>query len=176
MNVDSKLLKNLLEDTERLKSQLNDLEAYKEDFDEEEYNKIKQETLDHLIQNAKMIENMQTGKLGTVTEADEAKKRIAEVINENYNIKELMNTYLGQEVFYLRDNLKRVESNFALKKINIDTFQHSVSNLLAAIGKVTELNDHEKELNNSLKDKVIMNKYQKDEGLNKENIEQKIKK
>jgi len=176
VEVDKKLLNNVLEEMKRLNSQLKDLEEYKEDFEEEEYEKIKTDTLAQLIENAKLLEKMNSGDLKASNEADEAKKRIAETIVQHYNVKEILGTYLSKEVFYLRANLKQIKEQFRLNKISFEDYQHQLAQLLEAIGKVTELNEEEKTLNSSINDKSILSKMTLDEGVSKDSIESKIKK
>ena len=90
MDTNNKLIQNIVNDTKRLNSQLKDLEEFKADYDEEEYNNIKKDTLNQLLENTKIIDNMTKGNLSTNTELEDLKKRLAETINENYNVKELL--------------------------------------------------------------------------------------
>jgi len=174
MDTNNKLIQNIVNDTKRLNSQLKDLEEYKSDYEEEEYNKIKQETLDQLLENTKIIDNMTKGSLSTNTAIDDLKIKLAETINENYNVKELLKTFLSKEVFYLRENIKTLNNKLAINKISIEDYNVQVSQLLLAIAQNSELNDEDKALRDKLKQNVILNNYSKDDGLNKENIESKI--
>ncbi len=74
MNYDQKLVKNVLDDIERLNSQLNDLETYKNDFSSEEYEELKKESVEKLMYNKQLLEKMQAGDLTTTTALDNAKK------------------------------------------------------------------------------------------------------
>ncbi len=175
MNVDEKLLQNVLDEAKRLNSQLKDLEEYKADFEVSEYEQIKKDTLNQLIDNAKLIDNFSKGSIKTSNSIEEARKKIAETIAENYNVKNLMGTFLSSEVYYLRANLQNIISKYSIKRLSYEEFQVQVSELLLAIGKVTDLNDEEKKLNEQLKNKVLMEKYSKDEGFDSVNIESKLK-
>ena len=175
MNVDEKLLKNVLDEANRLNSQLNDLEIYKEDFEIEEYNQIKEDTFNQLVVNAKIIDNMSKGNLKTLSTVEEARKKITDMIVENYNVKQLMGTYLSGEVYYLRANLQKIISQYSIGKISSDDYQLQVGQLLAAIGKVSELNKEEQQLNDDLKDNVILSKYSKDVSIKSDKIESKLK-
>jgi hypothetical protein len=73
MNYDQKLIKNVQDEINRLTSQLGDIEQYKDELPEEEIREIKQETLNQLINNTKILEKMQSGDLTTKTAVDEAK-------------------------------------------------------------------------------------------------------
>lgn len=174
MDTNNKLIQNIVNDTKRLNSQLRDLEEFKADYDEEEYNNIKKDTLNQLLENTKIIDNMTKGNLSTNTELEDLKKRLAETINENYNVKELLKTYLSKEVYYLRENIKTLNNKLSIHKISNEDYQVQVSQLLLAIGQTTELNDEEKALRDKLKQNVILNNYSKDDGLNKESLENKI--
>ena len=74
MNHDEKLVKNVVDEMERLNSQLKDLETYKSDFSNEEYENLKIESVDKLIFNKQLLEKMQTGDLTTTTALENAKK------------------------------------------------------------------------------------------------------
>jgi hypothetical protein len=72
-NYDEKLIKNVADEIERLKNQLNDLEVYKDELSAEEIDGIKKETLEQLIANTKMLEKMKSGDLTTKTELEDAR-------------------------------------------------------------------------------------------------------
>lgn len=106
MDVDKKLLENVINEAKRLSSQLKDLEEYKNEIDEIEYNSLKNDTLNQIIANSQLLEKLNNGGLKASSEADNAKLKLAELIVENYNVKEILGTYLSKEVVYLRANLK----------------------------------------------------------------------
>ena len=174
--VDDKLITNIIDETKRLESQLKDLEEYKTDYEAEEYEQIKSETLSQLVENAKLLSKFTSGDLKTTSVGEEARKKIAETISENYNLKDLLNTFLSSEVYYLRHNLKKVINQYSIGKISFEDYQHSIAELLALISKNSELNEEEIKLNEEIKNKSIMNKYSKDEGLSKDKIESSLKK
>ena len=105
-NVDNKLLKNIIDEINRLNSQLEDLETYKDDFTPEEIEEQKKETLKQLIETNKILEKMKSGNSTTVTAEEEARMKLQEILRENYNVKELVNFYLVNEVGFLREKLK----------------------------------------------------------------------
>lgn len=176
MESDNILLNNIIEEAKRLNSQLKDLEDYKADYEQEEYDEIRKNTLTQLVENAKLLENMSSGDLKASTKLDEAKKKFAETIVQNYNVKDLLGTFLAKEVFYLRTNLKQIKDMYSIGKIQLDDYQFQLAQLLKEIGKISELNEDEQMLNNYLTDKVILSKYTKDNGVNKDNLESIIKK
>ena len=73
---DSKLLKNVLDEINRLNNTLVDLETYKDEFTEEEIEETKEKTLKELFETQKILEKMKTGELTTNTEIDNAKKNV----------------------------------------------------------------------------------------------------
>lgn len=176
MEVDKKLLENVVNEAKRLSSQLKDLEEYKSEMDESEYNSLKSDTLNQIIANTQLLEKLNTGDLKASSEADSAKLKLAELIVENYNVKEILNTYLSKEVVYLRANLKKLQNQQSIGKISNEQYQQELIQLLEAIAKVSELNDEEKSLNDNLKNKVISTNFSKGEGVDKYNIENKFKK
>ena len=74
----------------------------------------------------------------------------------------------------MREKLNRIIRDYTLNKIPAEEYQSSVSQLLEAINKVTSFNDEEKKLYDKLQNKV-MNKYEKDTGIDKNKIEKNLK-
>jgi hypothetical protein len=70
--LETKLVQNVLDEINRLKMQLTDLELYKDDFTEEEINSIKKETFEQLLNNSKILENIKTGELTIKTATEDA--------------------------------------------------------------------------------------------------------
>jgi hypothetical protein len=70
---DQKLIKNVIDEINRLKSQLDDLEVYKDELSDDEINSMKKETLDQLINNTKILEKMKTGDITTTTAVEDAR-------------------------------------------------------------------------------------------------------
>ena len=110
-----------------------------------------------------------------MSKMDELKSQIANDKSEyeNYNVKELLNTYLANEVAFLREKLKSLTRQLALKKISNDEYNSSSIQLLELIAKNTTLNEEEQKIYNSLK-KKNMNQMQDDKGIHKEKIEKNI--
>ena len=134
-NVDNKLLKNIIDEINRLNSQLEDLETYKDDFTPEEIEEQKKETLKQLIETNKILEKMKSGNSTTVTAEEEARMKLQEILRENYNVKELVNFYLVNEVGFLREKLKSLTRQLSLKKISIEEYNSSVIQILEIINK-----------------------------------------
>lgn len=74
MDFDKHLIKNVIEEINRLKEQLADLDKFADELSEEERESIKKETLEQLINNTKILEKMKSGDLKCSTEIEEAKK------------------------------------------------------------------------------------------------------
>lgn len=172
-NVDNKLLKNIIDEINRLNSQLEDLETYKDDFTPEEIEEQKKETLKQLIETNKILEKMKSGNSTTVTAEEEARMKVQEILRENYNVKELVNFYLVNEVGFLREKLKSLTRQLTLKKISIEEYNSSVIQILEIINKNFKLNEEEEKIYNELK-KKNMNQMQDDKGIDKDKIEKNI--
>lgn len=172
-NVDNKLLKNIIDEINRLNSQLEDLETYKDDFTPEEIEEQKKETLKQLIETNKILEKMKSGNSTTVTAEEEARMKLQEILRENYNVKELVNFYLVNEVGFLREKLKSLTRQLSLKKISIEEYNSSVIQILEIINKNFKLNEEEEKIYNELK-KKNMNQMQDDKGIDKDKIEKNI--
>ena len=171
--MDNKLLKNIIDEINRLNSQLEDLETYKDDFTPEEIEEQKKETLKQLIETNKILEKMKSGNSTTVTAEEEARMKLQEILRENYNVKELVNFYLVNEVGFLREKLKSLTRQLSLKKISIEEYNSSVIQILEIINKNFKLNEEEEKIYNELK-KKNMNQMQDDKGIDKDKIEKNI--
>lgn len=71
ISFDDKLVTNVKEEIERLKSQLEDLEVYKDELSPEEIDSIKKVSLEQLINNTKILEKMNKGDITTKTGVEE---------------------------------------------------------------------------------------------------------
>ena len=171
---DETLLKNVLDEIERLNNQLKDLETYKDDFTPEEIEETKKETLEKLIETTKLLEKMKSGNVTTVTKVEQAKKQLQKAIAENYHVKDLVNSYLSNETEFLREKLNSVMRLNALKKINDQEFNSQVIQILEIINKNTKLNDEEQKLYDNLKKKSL-NSLEEDKGIDKSKIEKNLK-
>jgi hypothetical protein len=74
MDFDKHLIKNVIEEINRLKDQLADLEKFADELSVEERESIKKETFEQLINNTKILEKMKSGDLKCSTEIEDAKK------------------------------------------------------------------------------------------------------
>lgn len=173
INVDDKLLKNVMDELNRLNNQLKDLETYKDDFEPEEAEQIKKETLDQLNEVTKRLEKMKTGELSIMSEVEKAQRMLNQILVENYKMKDVLGMYLSTETNYLRHNLEYIQSQLKLKKISQEEFNNSAISILDLISKNNQLNAEEKVLYESLK-KKSMSHLQEDTGMDKNKIEQKV--
>lgn len=175
MNADQKLLKNQLEEINRLKSQLQDLETYKDDLPPEEIEQMKKETLDQLMETQKRIEKMRTGQSSVKTEAEKAQEEINKILCENYNTKEILGVYLNAETKFLRQKLTMLKDQLALKSISKEEFNQNAITLLDFISRKNELNEEEKKLYEDLK-KTSMTHMEQDKGIDQDKLEKKVNK
>ena len=172
---DSKLLKNVLDEINRLNNTLVDLETYKDEFTEEEIEETKSKTLKELFETQKILEKMKTGELTTNTEIDQAKKKMLEIIGRNYSVKDLLNKYLTTETEGLREKLKALIHLKEMKKVTDQEFNSNVLAILQIISKNTKLNDEEQKLYNSISNKNLSN-FQEDKGIDQSKLEKNLNK
>ena len=147
---DKKLLKNVLDEINRLNDTLTDLEKYKDEFTEEEIAETKEKTLKELFETQKILEKMKTGELTTNTEIDKAKQKMLEITGRNFSVKELLDKYLTTETEGLREKLKALIHMKEMKKVSEQEFNSNVLQILQIIMKNTKLNDEEQALYNKL--------------------------
>ena len=147
---DKKLLKNVLDEINRLNDTLTDLEKYKDEFTEEEIAETKEKTLKELFETQKILEKMKTGELTTNTEIDKAKQKMLEITGRNFSVKELLDKYLTTETEGLREKLMALIHMKEMKKVSEQEFNSNVLQILQIIMKNTKLNDEEQALYNKL--------------------------
>ena len=172
---DSKLLKNVLDEINRLNDTLTDLETYKDEFTEEEIAETKEKTLKQLFETQKILEKMKTGELTTNTEIDKAKKKMLEITGRNYSVKELLNKYLTTETEGLREKLKALIHMKEMKKVSEQEFNSNVLQILQIISKNTKLNDEEQALYNKIS-KGNLSGFQEYKGIDQSKLEQNLNK
>ena len=172
---DSKLLKNVLDEINRLNNTLVDLETYKDEFTEEEIEETKSKTLKELFDTQKILEKMKTGELTTSTEIDNAKKKMLEIIGRNYSVKDLLNKYLTTETEGLRHKLKALIHLKEMKKVSEQEFNSNVLAILQIISKNTKLNDEEQKLYNKIINNNLSN-FQEDKGIDQNKLEKNLNK
>ena len=172
---DSKLLKNVLDEINRLNNILVDLETYKDELPEEEIEETKSKTLKELFETQKILEKMKTGELTTSTEIDNAKKKMLEIIGRNYSVKDLLNKYLTTETEGLREKLKALIHLKEMKKVTEQEFNSNVLAILQIISKNTTLNEEEKKLYNKISNNNLSN-FQEDKGIDQSKLEKNLNK
>ena len=170
---DSKLLKNILDEINRLNETLLDLERYKDELTEEEFAQTKEDTLKQLIETQKILEKMKTGELTTNTEIDKAKKKMLEITGRNYSVKELLDKYLTTETEGLREKLRALIHMKEMKKVSEQEFNSNVLQILQIISKNTKLNDEEQALYNKIS-KGNLSGFQEDKGIDQAELEQNL--
>ena len=170
---DSKLLKNVLDEINRLNNTLVDLETYKDEFTEEEIEETKSKTLKELFDTQKILEKMKKGDLTTSTEIDKAKKQMLEIIGRNYSVKDLLNKYLTTETEGLREKLKALIHLKEMKKVTEQEFNSNVLGILQIISKNTKLNEEEQKLYNSISNKNLSG-FKEDKGIDKSKLEKNL--
>ena len=172
---DSKLLKNVLDEINRLNNTLVDLETYKDEFTEEEIEETKSKTLKELFDTQKILEKMKKGDLTTSTEIDKAKKQMLEIIGRNYSVKDLLNKYLTTETEGLREKLRALIHLKKIKKVSEQEFNSNVLGILQIISKNTKLNEEEQKLYNSISNKNLSG-FQEDKGIDQSKLEKNLNK
>ncbi len=170
---DKKLLKNVLDEINRLNDTLTDLEKYKDEFTEEEIAETKEKTLKELFETQKILEKMKTGELTTNTEIDKAKQKMLEITGRNFSVKELLDKYLTTETEGLREKLKALIHMKEMKKVSEQEFNSNVLQILQIIMKNTKLNDEEQALYNKIS-KGILSGFQEDTGIDQKKLEQNL--
>lgn len=174
-NFDEKLLKNVIDEINRLNSQLEDLETYKDDFSPEEAEEIRKDTLEHLKETTKRLEKMKAGQLSIYSEVEKAEMMLNKVMFSKYKMNDLITLFLNAETNSLRNKMQFLKGQFELNQISQQEYYAAAISLLEIISKNTELNEEEKKLYDNIK-KNNMSLLEEDKGINKNKLEEKITK
>ena len=172
---DSKLLKNMLDEIDRLNNTLKDLETYKDELTEEEIEEQRAQTLKDLFETQKILEKMRTGELTTNNEIDKAKMKMLEVTGRNFSVKDLLSMYKTTETEGLREKLKALIYLKDMKKVTEQEFNSNVLQILQIISKNTKLNDEEQQLYNRIS-KGNLSNFQEDKRIDQSKLEQNLNK
>ena len=173
---DSKLLKNLLDEIERLNNTLVDLETYKDEFTEEEIEETREKTLKELADTKKILEKVRSGELTTSSDIDKAKKEMLEIKGDrNYSVKDLLNKYLTTETEGLRVKLKELTNMKEMKKISEQEYNINALAILQIISKNSKLNAEEQKLYNRISNNNLSS-FQEDKGIDQSKLEKNLNK
>ncbi|CAH1773960.1 unnamed protein product [Owenia fusiformis] len=133
-----KLKQNLEEQLDRLMQQLTDLEECKEDFEEDEYEETKNETLEQLKEFNESLSNMMKGNLSLVDQLNGMQLAIQAAISDAFKTPEVIKMFAKKQPGQLRTRLAEVERDAKIGKLAKDVATQQTVEILTALKKLGE--------------------------------------
>lgn len=134
----SKLRHNLEEQLERLVQQLADLEECKDDFDEDEYEETKNETIEQLKEFKESLDKMIEGNVSLVDELNSMQLAIQAAISEAFKTPEVIRLFAKKQPGQLRQRLSEISRDAKIGKIPADVATAQSVEILTALKKLGE--------------------------------------
>ncbi|GAB0100960.1 Beta-catenin-interacting ICAT domain [Sergentomyia squamirostris] len=133
MSANEVLIQNLGTQLDRLVAQLKDLEEAKEDLDEDEFEAMKEETVDQIKEFNERLERMNQGDVTLDTKLSQMKKSIRKAIATSFNTVEMIKMFGEQNATDLEKQLLVVDEDFRLRKITQDQMETKKGDILAKL-------------------------------------------
>lgn len=115
---------------ERLVSQLADLEESKDEFSVEEYEEMRQDTLEQLQEFEKSLQKLNCGEV-TLEFTTKA------ILNETFKTPEIIKMFLSKKSEGLRQKLTELERDWRIGKISQSLFEVQKIEILGALLKLS---------------------------------------
>ncbi|GMS84662.1 hypothetical protein PENTCL1PPCAC_6837 [Pristionchus entomophagus] len=136
---DGQLISNLHNQVSRLVKQLEELEQEKDALTEEEYNEMKNETVEELNEISQTLEKMSGGELSVTASGAKEKQAILNAIAAAFQSIHGDQSPNKKRIALLRQKLIQVGNDYSLKKIDDETFKIRKA---AVLSRLSELGDH----------------------------------
>ncbi|MDP2437799.1 MAG: hypothetical protein Q8P67_18820 [archaeon] len=136
---ETNLLKANVEDQlQRLLTQLQDVEAMKDDLDEDEYNELKQETIQQLKEFQGTLRKMMEGDVTLVDKLGSMQLAIQAAVSSAFKTPEVIKMFAQKQPGQLRDRLVELQMNVKLGKMTRESVTQQAVEILAALDKLGE--------------------------------------
>ncbi|KAJ8021912.1 Protein LZIC [Holothuria leucospilota] len=133
-----KLQHNLEEQLDRLVAQLSDLEECREDMDEDEYEEVKQETLEQLHEFKESLAKMAEGNMTLVDDLNAMQLAIQAAISQAFKTPEVIRLFAKKQPGQLRQRLAELQRDFKVGKLSEETYTQQAVEILTALKKLGE--------------------------------------
>jgi Beta-catenin-interacting protein ICAT len=132
-STETSLLKSNVEDQlNRLLTQLKDVEAMKDDLDDDEYVELKQETIDQLKEFQATLKKMMAGDVTLVDQIGAMQLAIQAAVSDAFHTPEVINMFANKQPTQLRERLGDLQRDVKLGVIaKGDVTQQAVEILVA---------------------------------------------
>jgi len=144
MSANEKLILNLEKQLERLVEQLKDLEECRSELPEDEYDLLKNETVEQIREFEATLDRLQKGDVTLNSKFSLMKTAIRKAISSAFNTKDMIQMFGDENVNDLERQLNKLEEDYLLKRIDQLAFEKHKIDLLTRLqtegGLVTQEN------------------------------------
>ncbi|XP_030042082.1 LOW QUALITY PROTEIN: protein LZIC [Microcaecilia unicolor] len=134
----SKLKQNLEEQLDRLMQQLQDLEACRDDLDEDEYEETKRETLEQLSEFSDSLKKIMSGNMTLVDELNAMQLAIQAAISQAFKTPEVIRMFAKKQPGQLRMRLAEMDRDLMVGKLRQNLYTQQKLEILTALRKLGE--------------------------------------
>ncbi|XP_039250001.2 protein LZIC-like [Styela clava] len=130
------LQQNLQDQLDRLVQQLVDLEESKDDFEQDEYEELKNETIEQLKEMKESLSKMVKGDITLVDSVNAMQLAIQAAISEAFKTPEVIKLFAKKEPGQLRTRLKEIDRDHKIGKVSKDAYTQIKLEILTAVKKL----------------------------------------
>nr|XP_033777621.1 protein LZIC isoform X3 [Geotrypetes seraphini] len=134
----SKLKQNLEEQLDRLMQQLQDLEACRDDLDEDEYEETKKETLEQLSEFSDSLKKIMSGNMTLVDELNAMQLAIQAAISQAFKTPEVIRMFAKKQPGQLQMRLAEMDRDLMVGKLGQNLYIQQKLEILTALRKLGE--------------------------------------
>eukprot|EP01132_Coremiostelium_polycephalum_P003106 gene3106-3884_t len=135
-NETSKLKAEIEGQLNRLLTQLQDLEELREEITDDEYEQMKQETLDQMKDFELYLKKMITGDMTLVSEFGSAQLAIQAAVSKAFRTPEVIKLFAKKDQGQLRNKLANIQRDVKLGKLSKDQYLDQSVEILTALKKL----------------------------------------
>ncbi|XP_059615277.1 protein LZIC-like [Phlebotomus argentipes] len=133
MSANEMLIQNLETQLDRLVAQLRDLEEAKEDLDEEEFEAVKEDTVEQIREFNERLGRMNQGDVTLDSKLSTMKQSIRKAIATSFNTLEMIKMFGEQNATELEKQLLTIDEDFRLKKISGEIMEQRKVDILTKL-------------------------------------------
>eukprot|EP01122_Echinamoeba_exundans_P005676 TRINITY_DN1582_c0_g1_i1.p1 TRINITY_DN1582_c0_g1~~TRINITY_DN1582_c0_g1_i1.p1 ORF type:complete len:171 (+),score=47.59 TRINITY_DN1582_c0_g1_i1:103-615(+) len=133
-----KLRQNVEEQMQRLLSQLEDLEAEKDNLEPAEYKEMYDDTIQQLKEFKASLEKMMAGNMTLVDQLSNVKMAIQAAVSRAFHTPEVIKLFAKKEPGQLRSRLTALQRDAKLGKVGQEAFLQQRLEILVALSKLGE--------------------------------------
>ena len=122
----------------RLLQQLEDLEEFKDDLEQDEIEETRSDTMEQMRDFESTLQKMMTGDMSLVSSFGRMQLAIQAAISEAFKTPEVIRLFAKKQPGQLRERLSSMEQQLKLKKISPESYNQQKAEILGALKKLGE--------------------------------------